>query len=142
MVKGLTVGSLVGIILPVLLNIEMLEGCNPVSGYEENFDIAVLAFIEAFDVPDSSSQQSIRVMLKGSIGETTAFSFDRINFARTDTLFRIGVWGRQVEKAGVKYEQGHLGFDTTLVLTSPRSGKHYVEVVAAQGVLRDSTIVY
>ncbi len=80
--------------------------------------------------------------MKGSIGETTAFSFDRINYSRTDSLFLIAVWGRQVQKPGASYKTRHIGFDTTLVLTSPLTGKHYIDVVAAQGVLRDSTIVY
>ena len=119
-----------------------IQSCGPVTGYEEEYDQAVLAYIEYFGVPDSSTQQSIRVSLKGTFGETTAFSFDRINVARSDSLFRIGVWGREVYKTGVQYAPKHVGIDTVLVLSTPLKGIHFVEVVTAQGILRDSTTVY
>ena len=119
-----------------------LADCDPVSLLEEEYDIAVLAYVLDFSVPDSSSQNNIPVTLRGTIGESTAYSFDRINFARTDSVFRIGVWGREKYKTGVLYEPRSSDFDTILVLTTPRKGLHYVDVIAAQGILRDSTFVY
>lgn len=120
----------------------LVLSCGPVSGFEEEYDVAILAFVEQFNVPDSSSQRSIPVSLRCTFGETTAFRFDRINVARTDSLFRIGVWGREVYKTGVQYPIQRVGIDTVLLLSSPLKGIHFVEVVAAQGTLRDSTIVY
>ena len=119
-----------------------LADCDPVSLLEEEYDIAVLAYVLDFSVPDSSSQNNIPVTLRGTIGESTAYSFDPINFARTDSVFRIGVWGREKYKTGVLYEPRSSDFDTILVLTTPRKGLHYVDVIAAQGILRDSTFVY
>ncbi|MEK9138170.1 MAG: hypothetical protein AAB393_13675, partial [Bacteroidota bacterium] len=129
-------------IVAAILASAFAQSCGPISSYEEEYDVAVLAFVEYFSVSDSSSQQSIPVSLKGSFGETTAFRFDRINVARTDSLFRIGVWGREIYKTGVQYDPKHVGIDTVLVLNTPLKGIHFVEVGAAQGILRDSTIVY
>ena len=129
-------------VIAVVLASTLAQSCGPVTGYEEEYDQAVLAYIEYFGVPDSSTQQSIRVSLKGTFGETTAFRFDPINVVRTDILFRIGVWGREVYKSGVQYPTQHVGIDTVLVLNTPLKGIHFVEVGAAQGILRDSTIVY
>lgn len=128
--------------LLVILAAAVALCCGPVSIHEEEYDVAVLAFVEYFNVPDSSTQQNIRVTLKGTFGETTAFRFDRINYVRTDSLFRIGVWGREVYKSGVQYPIQHVGIDTVLVLSTPLKGMHFVELVAAQGILRDSTTVY
>ena len=129
-------------IITVVLASAFAQSCGPVSGYEEEYDMAILAFVEYFSLPDSSTQQSIPVSLKCTFGETTAFRFDRINVARTDSLFRIGVWGREVYKSGVQYPIQRVGIDTVLLLSTPLKGIHFVEVVAAQGILRDSTIVY
>lgn len=129
-------------VIAAVLASSLGQSCGPVTSYEEEYDQAILAYVEYFNVPDSSTQQSIRVSLKGTFGETTAFRFDRINVARTDSLYRIGVWGREVYKSGVQYPFQHVGIDTVLVLSTPLKGIHFVEVVAAQGVLRDSTIVY
>lgn len=128
--------------IPALCLLLCLTGCDPVSVFEEEYDIAVLAYVLDFSVPDSSTQNNIPVTLRGTIGESTAYSFDRINVAQTDSVFRIGVWGRERYKTGVTYEPRSNNFDTTLVLTTPRKGLHFVEVVAAQGILRDSTVVY
>jgi hypothetical protein len=130
------------IIIAIVVVGALAQSCGRVAGYEEEYDVAVLAFIESFSVPDSTTQQSIPVSLKGTFGETTAFSFDRINIVRTDSLFRIGVWGREVYKTGVQYAPKHVGIDTVLILTTSLKGIHFVEVGAAQGILRDSTIVY
>jgi hypothetical protein len=129
-------------ILSLLLAHALLAGCGRVTGYEEEYDQAVLAYIEYFSVPDSSGHDSILVSLRGTIGESTAFRFDRINVARTDSLFRIGVWGRETYKSTVVYPPVHVGIDTVLVLSTPLRGIHYIDIVAAQGVLRDSTTVY
>lgn len=126
----------------VVLLSHLLSGCKPSSLLEEEYDIAVLGYVLVFEVPDSSSSNNIRVLLQGTIGESTAYRFDRINIARTDSVFRIGVWGRESFKTGATYDPRENTFDTTLVLTSPRRGMHYFDVVAAQGVLRDSTFVY
>jgi hypothetical protein len=120
----------------------LLQQCGQITAYEEEYDVAVLAFIEHFSVDDSVTQHSISVALKGTFGESTAFQFDRINVARSDTLFRIGVWGREAYKTGVVYPFKHVGIDTVLILSSPLKGLHYIDVIAAQGVLRDSTTVY
>jgi hypothetical protein len=45
-------------------------------------------------------------------------------------------------KTGVNYSPQRVGIDTNLALITPLTGKHVVEVIAAQGTLRDSTIVY
>jgi len=129
-------------IITVAIASSLAQSCGRVTGYEEEYDRAIPAFIELFSVPDSTTQGSIPVSLKGTFGETTAFSFDRINVVRTDSLFRIGVWGREVYKTGVQYAPKHVGIDTVLILTTPLKGIHFVEVGAAQGILRDSTIVY
>lgn len=132
----------VGLLTAAICVTLFVLGCNPVSVFEEEYDIAVLAYILVIEVPDSSSQNDIRVTLQGSIGESTAHSFDRINVARTDSVFRVAVWGRETFKTGATYEPRRNDFDTTLVLTSPRKGKHYFDIVAAQGILHDSTFVY
>lgn len=121
---------------------QFLSGCKPVSGFEEQYDISVYGYITEFNVPDSSSQNDIRVRLKGTIGESTAYSFDRIGVARTDSLFRIGVVGRETYKTGVVYQPKNNDFDTTVVLMTPRRGMHYIDILAAQGTFSDSTYVY
>ncbi len=132
----------VGLLTAAICVTLFVLGCDPVSVFEEEYDIAVLAYILAVEVPDSSSQNDIRVTLRGSIGESTAHSFDRINFARTDSVFRIAVWGRESYKPGVTYGPRKNDFDTTLVLTTPRKGMHYFDIIAAEGILKDSTFVY
>ena len=110
--------------------------------FEEEQDIAVLGYVEFFNVPDSTQQQSIPVTIKGVFGESEAFRFDRINWSRTDSLILVAVWGRQIYKTGVSYPVRHVGFDTTITVTSTRRGFHFVDIRAAQGTLRDSTTVY
>jgi hypothetical protein len=137
-------------ILPVQLTliaagislVHLSSGCNPVSILDEEYDVAVLAYILVVEVPDTSSQIDIRITLQGTIGESTAYRFDRINVAQTDSVFRIAVWGRETYKTGATYGPRNNDFDTTLVLTSPRKGMHYFDIVAAQGMLYDSTFVH
>lgn len=132
----------VGLLTAAICVTLFVLGCNPVSVFEEEYDIAVLGYILSFDIADSSAQNNIRVKLAGSIGESTAYRFDRINIARTDSVFRVAVWGRETFKTGATYEPRRNDFDTTLVLTSPGKGMHYIDVVATQGILHDSTFVY
>lgn len=134
--------SKTGLIASALWAIQSSQGCTPVSGYEEAYDIAVYGYITQFDVPDSSAQNNIRVRLKGTIGESTAYRFDQIGYSQTDSLFRIAVIGRESFKTGVVYEPKNNDFDTTVVLTTPRKGMHYIDILAAQGTLHDSTFVY
>ena len=129
------------LILLVFFGSVLLFQCGPTDSYDE-YDYAVLAFVEYFNVPDSSSQQIVQLTLRGSFGESTAFHFDRINVVRTDSLFRVAAWGREVYRSGAQYPSQHVGLDTVLNLATPRKGLHYVDVVAAQGTLRDSTFVY
>ena len=125
-----------------LLAMSGLAACNRVDGYEESFDRAILAAVTTFEVADSSRTDSIRVHLAGIIGQSTAFSFDRINAPRTDSLFQIGVWGRWRESSGQVYELVNIVFDTTLVLQSPRLGMHFFRVFSPDTTLTDSTYVY
>lgn len=119
-----------------------LEACGPVVGFEESFDRAVLASITTFEVADSSRADSIHIHLAGIIGQSTAFHFDRINTPRTDTLFRIGVWGRWKESTKEVYETIPVLFDTTLRLVTPRTGTmHYFQVFSADTTFLDSTFV-
>jgi hypothetical protein len=120
----------------------LVVSCGPVTSYEEEHNLAVLLYVEYFNVPDSTTRANIPISLKGTFGETSAFRFDRINIVRNDSLFLIGAWGRQVYKTGATYPSQYIGIDTVLILTSPLTGVHYVEVIGAQGVLRDSTTVY
>lgn len=130
------------IILFLLVHLFSAPGCDRVNGFEESFDRAVLASVTTFDVADSTRADSIRVHLAGVIGLTTAFSFDRINVPRTDSLFRIGVWGRWRESSTKIYEPIPVIYDTTLLLQSPRLGRHYFEVFGADSTFLDSTFVY
>ena len=125
-----------------VLAIALGQGCGPVSTYEEEYDRSILAYVDFFHVPDSSTRQTIQVTMRGSFGESSAFRFDRINIARTDTLFIIAAWGRETFRTGVQYSRQPVRIDTVLMLSTPLKGLHYVDLVAAQGVLRDSTNVY
>lgn len=130
--------TIVLLLTPLLL---FAPGCGQVTGFQEEYDRAVLAYVEYFNVPDSSSQQ-IQVSIRGSFGGTAAFRFDRINTAQTDSLILIAAWGREVYKSGTSYPPQDVRIDTTLIVRTPRKGLHYIDLVAAQGVLRDSTTVY
>lgn len=125
-----------------LLIVACMQSCGQVSVYEEDYDRAVLLYVEYFNVPDSSTQQSIQVTIRGSFGGTSAFRFDRINTVRTDSLFIIAVWGRETYKSGAQYIPQDVRIDTVLVLNTPRKGLHLIDLVAAQGVLEDTTTVY
>jgi hypothetical protein len=129
-------------LLSVLLLISCAQGCGPVTVYEEEYDRAVLLYVDYFNVPDSSTQQSLRVTIRGSFGGTNAFRFDRINTVRTDSLFVIAVWGREVSTSGTQYTPQDVRIDTILSLNTPRKGLHLVNLLAAQGVLVDTTTVY
>lgn len=129
------------IIIFIFLIFLFFVSCGPVSPYEEDIDVAVLAQIELFGVPDTTVQNNIPVRLKGIIGGTTAYRFDKINHLRQDSLFLIAVWGRYVQKTGVKYEIKDISFDTTIVLTTQLLGVHYVEIISSLGILTDTTFV-
>lgn len=119
-----------------------VAACDRVNGFEESFDRAVLASVTTFEVADSTRADSIRVHVAGVIGLSTAFTFDRINAPRTDTLFLIGVWGRWKESSRKVYEPIPVVYDTTLLLQSPRLGRHYFLVFSADITFVDSTFVY
>lgn len=120
----------------------MLSACGLGTELEEHYEGYELATVDTFEVADSSLADSIRVRLAGTIGQTTAYSFDRIDFLRTDTLFQIAVWGKWRESSREEYVPAVNPFDTTLVFQSPLRGLHYIDVYASNGTLRDSTVVY
>lgn len=134
-------GPWVAVATFVLLAVGGLITCDRVEGYEESFDRAVLAAITTFELADTSRADSIRVHLAGILGQTTAYTFDRINAPRTDSLFQIGVWGRWRESSGEVYEPLIVVFDTTLVLQSQRLGVHFVRVFSPDSTYFDSTYV-
>ncbi len=118
-----------------------LAMCDRVDGYEESFDRAVLAAVTTFELADTSRADSIHVHLAGIIGPTTAYSFDRINAPRTDSLFQIGIWGRWRESSGQAYEPLTVVFDTNLILQSQRFGMHFVRVFSPDSTYLDSTFI-
>jgi hypothetical protein len=122
--------------------IQVFVSCSPVSPFEETYDVAVYALISEYSVPDSSTQNNILLHLKGSIGNSTAYRFDRIGISRTDSLFRVGVIGRETYKSGAVYQPRDNTFDTTIVLSTPRKGWHFIDILADQGTLHDSTLVF
>ncbi len=124
-----------------LLALGGLTTCNRVSGYEESFDRAVLAAITTFEVADTCQADSIRIHLSGIIGESTAYSFERINAPRTDSLFQIGVWGRWRESTGQVYAPVTIVFDTNIVLQTQRFGMHFIRVFSPDSTFFDSTYV-
>ncbi len=79
------------------------------------------------------------------LGLTSAFSFEGIGFQRTDTLLQYAVYAREVYDSRERYEAIQVRFDTTLVVTIPQppGGKeHYFQLLGANQVLRDSSLVY
>ncbi len=126
-------------IVIAIFSIIVYSGCRPSTNYEES-DIAVLAFIEYFSVPDTCNNV-IPVYLRGIIGETTAYKFDRINIVKSDTLFQIAIWGRWVSKSNIRYDFKQVIVDTTLILTPSKNALHIIEVFASQGNLYDTTFV-
>jgi len=122
--------------------IGFLTSCEKTSGYEESFDRADLASVTTIEVADSTRNDSIRVHLAGVIGQSTAYSFDRINAPRTDSMFQIGVWGRWREFSGEVYLPVIVVFDTLLTLQSPRLGMHFIRVFSPDSTFFDSTFVY
>ena len=102
----------------------------------------VIATVNTFELADSSLADSILVHLAGIIGETTAYKFDHIDTTRTNSVFRIVVWGTWKRSSNETYQSALISFDTLLVLTSPLQGLHVVEVLSGTTTLRDSTIVY
>jgi len=134
--------SMLRVVVFGLLAASGLATCDRVSGYEESFDRAVLAAITTIEVADTSRADSIHIHLAGIIGQSTAYSFDRVNASRTDTLFQIGVWGRWKESSGQVYELLTVAFDTTLLLQSSRFGMHFLRVFSIDSTFVDSTYVY
>ena len=119
----------------------LVSACKPPTSTDQTIDRAVIAYISDFSVPDSVKQDSIAVTIKGTIGYTEDYSFDRINVSRTDSIFNIGVWGRQVYKSSINYAYRPVLVDTTLILSTPLHGKYYIELGAQQGVFVDTTFV-
>jgi hypothetical protein len=126
--------------LLVFLSI-FISACKSLSGNEVTIDRAVLAYITKYSVPDSVNQDSVAVKIQGTIGDTEDYRFDRINTSRTDSLLIIAVWGRQVNRSGVNYAERPVLIDTTIIFTTPLHGYHYINIVAQQGVLVDTTFV-
>lgn len=111
-------------------------------GIDEFTEGYILATVTTFEVADSSSADSINVHLAGTIGESTAYSFNRIDTAQTGTLFQIAVWGQYRESSKEVYEPTPFPFDTVLILRSTVQGMHHINVHSLAGILRDSTVVY
>ncbi len=118
----------------------IILGCGV--GLDEVTEGFMLATVTTFELADSSSADSIRVHLAGTIGESSAFSFNRIDTAKTGTLFQIAVWGQYRESSKEAYIPIPPSFDTTVILRATTQGLHYVHVHALGGILRDSTVVY
>jgi len=117
----------------------MLSCAVGVDEYSEGF---LLATVTTFEVPDSSLADSIHIHLAGTIGESSAYSFNRIDTARTGNLFQVAVWGQYKESSKEVYDPVPPSFDTSFVLRSPLQGLHYINVNSLGGLLRDSTTVY
>ena len=111
-------------------------------GLDETTEGFVLATVTTFELADSTSGDSIRVHLAGTIGESSAYSFNRIDTAKTATLFQIAVWGQYRESSKQVYTPVPPPFDTIVILPTTAQGLHHVNVHALGGILRDSTVVY
>jgi hypothetical protein len=118
------------------------SSCGPVTPFEETVDELVLASVDTLVVPPSAPRDSIPTRIAGVIGTTSAFSFDFVHHTRSDTLFRVTVWGRFKFRSGDVPQLKQVAFDTTIVLRSPAAGKHFIELRGANRILRDSTVVY
>lgn len=108
-------------------------------GLEETSEGIERATITLFEVPDTTAADSIGVRIAGVIGTSTAYRFSHIDTVRIDSLFRVVVWGTWKIQVGVEYPKTPPAFDTILVLASPRTGLHYIDLYTATSVLRDST---
>jgi hypothetical protein len=111
-------------------------------GIDEVTEGFILATVTTFELADSSAADSILVHLAGTIGESSAYSFNRLDTAQTGTLFQIAVWGQYRESSKETYTPVPTPFDTVLVLHSSSPGMHYINVHHLAGILRDSTVVY
>lgn len=121
-----------------------MAGCG-ISGPVEYYSYRVLAEATSLFVPDSSRYNSIRVSLSCLLGMTSASSFEGIASVRTDTLFQFAVYAREVSDSRTRYEPMQVRFDTTLVVSVPQppaGRKHYFQLLGANQVLLDSSLVY
>ncbi len=117
-------------------------GCGPVEN-EFSIDEPTYPPVTRFEaVADSSFRETIRLRIVANIGQTTAYTFDKIVTARRDTLFLVAVLGRYMESSKSTYEPRQLLLDTVIVLQSPKLGMHYFELDPRNGGLVDSTFVY
>lgn len=118
-----------------------IYGCGPVEN-EFSIDESTYPPVTRFEVADSSFRENIRLSITANIGETTAYTFDRIVTGRRDTLFAVALLGRHKESSSGTYEPRLLLLDTVIVLQSPKLGMHYFELDPRNGGLVDSTFVY
>ena len=117
------------------------NGCGPVEN-EFSIDEPTYPPVTRFEVADSSFRGNIHLSITANIGETTAYTFDRIATGQRDTLFAVAVLGRHKESSSGTYEPRLLVLDTIIVLQSPKLGMHYFELHPRNGGLVDSTFVY
>jgi hypothetical protein len=119
-------------------------GCN-IPGPVERYSYRVLADVSSLSVPDTSRYDNIRVSMSGVLGWTSGSSFEGVAYQRTDTLFEIVVYAREVYDSGFKYEAIEVRFDTTLALSVPKpaNGKEYFfHLLGGNQILQDSSYVY
>jgi hypothetical protein len=119
----------------------LVSSCGPVEN-EFSVDEATFPLVTMFEVADSSFRENIMLRIKATIGQTTAYSFDKIQWARRDSLFFVVVLGRHKESSKGYYELVDRKLDTTLVLQSPRLGMHIFLLDERNGNFIDSTFVY
>lgn len=124
----------------VLLAVLAIAACSV--GIDDVTEGFILATVATFEVADSSSADSISVHLSGTIGESSAYSFNRIDTAQTGSLFQVAVWGQYRESSNEVYTPTPFPFDTVLVIRSTTQGMLYIDVHSLGGVLHDSTVVY
>lgn len=116
-------------------------GCDQLVN-EYTIDEAVYALVTTFEaVSDSSAQSSIGLRISGSLGNTTAYSLEAIQWERVDTLFRVAVVARHRENSNGQYTPKDIRLDTVMIFQSPKLGWHYFLLHPLNGGTRDSTFV-
>ena len=129
------------VVIYVLLAFVILS-CN--SSFEDSIEYDVPGEISIFSVPDSAPSAAIPVHIAGLLGRTTAFSFQGVEYLRTDSLFEFRVHGRRIDRLGEVYTVKDISFDTTLVLSTspPRVGQHLFRVYGSNGTFQDTCKLY
>jgi hypothetical protein len=137
--QGWRIASLAGVLVAVFGG---GSGCGPVVN-EYNVDQPVLAFITEFRaIDDSSFRDNIRVEIKGRIGPTTAYSFERIAQQQTDSVYHFAVWGRHNESSKEQYTLKDILVDTIVTFQTQRLGMLYLVIYGSNTNFVDSTFVY